>query len=100
MQSLKQLVIVASLVAVPALSFAQSTTQPPDSTTGVTATAPAASMRDTPDSQRGAQSQQASHNGYRLGESSGYGTQAAGSSQSSQQLVTPFAGKDSSVFRH
>lgn len=100
MQSLKQLMLTASLVAsfvaVPTLSFAQSNAQPANGTT----TAPAASMPDTSGSRTGVQSQQASNNGYRLGESSGYGTQATGSSQSSQRLATPLLGKDSPVFRH
>lgn len=86
--------LIASLAAAPALSFAQQMTPP---TNGGT-TAPAASIHDAQGNRTATQTQQPSRNGSRYdGDSSGYGAPATGSSQSS---VTRFAGKHSQLFSH
>jgi hypothetical protein len=94
MKSLKQLMLVASLAAMPALSFAQQMSTP---ATGAT-TAAAASLHAAQRDQAATQSQppSRSNSGY-AGDGSGYGAPAAGSSQSS---VMHFAGKHSPVFDH
>jgi hypothetical protein len=86
--------LTASLVAMPALSFAQQMTTP---TNGAT-TASAASLHDAQGNQAVTQSQRPSRNssGY-SGESSGYGAPATSSSQSSAMR---FVGKHSPVFDH
>lgn len=92
MKVLKHLMIIASIAAIPTLSFAQQATTPMNDT----ATS-AASMHDTQSNQNGAQYQQPSRVNSTRGDNSGYGAPMSGSSQSS---TTRFVGKNSPVFNH
>lgn len=93
MQSLKQLMIVASIAILPTLSFAQ---------TNADATTPAVSATATHGNQpaTASASQQAPRNGSGYRDNSGYGSSTAGSTQSSVPSATPFIGKHSPVFNH
>lgn len=93
MKALKHVMLIASILAIPTLSFAQQTNTPMNDTT----TAPAVSMYDTQSNQPHTQYQQPSHKTSGYGDSSGYGAPAAGSSQSS---AMHFVGKNSRVFNH
>ncbi|RKE38965.1 hypothetical protein B0G76_5331 [Paraburkholderia sp. BL23I1N1] len=93
MKALKHLMLVASIVAIPTLSFAQQTNAPMNDTTS----APAVSMHDTQNNQSGTQYQQPSHKMSGNSDSSGYGAPASSFSQSS---TMHFAGKNSGLFKH
>ncbi|WCM22142.1 hypothetical protein NDK50_29375 [Paraburkholderia bryophila] len=93
MNSLKQLMIVASIAIVPTLSFAQG---------NVEANMPAVAAAGTPGNQpaTASASQQAPRNGSGYRDDSGYGSATAGTTQSSVPSATPFIGKHSPVFNH
>ncbi|CAB3741670.1 hypothetical protein LMG24238_06799 [Paraburkholderia sediminicola] len=93
MKALKHIMLVASIVAIPTLSFAQQTNTPMNDTT----TAPAVSMQDTQNNQTGTHYQQPSHKTSGYGDNSGYGAPATSASQSS---TMHFVGKDSRLFKH
>ncbi|CAE6814962.1 hypothetical protein R69927_05362 [Paraburkholderia domus] len=93
MKALKHIMLIASVVAIPTLSFAQQMNTPMNDTS----TAPAVSMHDTQNNQPSTQSQQPSHKMSGYGDSSGYGAPASSLSQSS---TMHFAGKNSRVFNH
>jgi hypothetical protein len=93
MKALKHIMLIASIVAIPTLSFAQQMNTPINDTTP----APTVSMHDTQNNQPGTQYQQPSHKMSGSGDSSGYGAPATSFSQSS---TMHFAGKNSPVFNH
>ena len=93
MKALKHVMLIASIVAIPTLSFAQQMNAPMNDTTP----APTVSMHDTQNNQAGTQDQQPSHKMSGYGDSSGYGAPATSFSQSS---TMHFAGKDSRLFKH
>jgi hypothetical protein len=93
MKALKHVMLIASIVAIPTLSFAQQMNAPMNDTTP----APTVSMHDTQNNQPGTQYQQPSHKLSGSGDSSGYGAPATGFSQSS---TMHFAGKSSRMFNH
>lgn len=93
MKALKHIALIASIVAIPTLSFAQQMNTPTNGTT----TAPAVSMQDTQNNQQGAQYQQPSHTKSGNGDNSGYGSPATSFSQSS---AMHFTGKNSRLFKH
>ncbi|MFM0044032.1 hypothetical protein PQR05_26955 [Paraburkholderia sediminicola] len=93
MKALKHIMLIASIVAIPTLSFAQQVNTPMNDTTA----APAVSMHDTQNNQSGAQYQQPSHKTSGYSDSSGYGGPATSFSQSS---TMHFAGKNSRLFNH
>ncbi|CAE6744192.1 MULTISPECIES: hypothetical protein [Paraburkholderia] len=93
MKALKHVMLIASIVAIPTLSFAQQMNAPMNDTTP----APTVSMHDTQNNQAGTQYQQPSHKMSGYGDSSGYGAPATSFSQSS---TMHFAGKDSRLFKH
>lgn len=90
-KTLKHVMLIASILAIPTLSFAQQMSPPMNGTTP----APAVSMHDTQNSQPSTQYQQPSRKA--SGDSSGYGAPATGTSQSS---MMHFVGKHSRVFDH
>ncbi|MGF6903648.1 hypothetical protein [Paraburkholderia sp. GAS348] len=93
MKALKQVMLIASIVAIPTLSFAQQMNTPMnDITPGRTV-----SMHNTQNNQSGTQYQQPPHKMSGYGDSSGYGAPATSFSQSS---TMPFAGKNSRLFNH
>jgi hypothetical protein len=93
MKALKHVMLIASIVAIPTLSFAQQMNTPMNGTT----TARAVSMQDTQNNQPGTQYQQPSHKMSGYGDSSGYGAPATSFSQSS---TMHFEGKNSGLFKH
>ncbi|MFL9986333.1 hypothetical protein [Paraburkholderia sediminicola] len=93
MKALKHIMLIASIVAIPTLSFAQQMNTPMNDTPP----APTVSMHDTQNNQAGTQYQQPSHTLSGHGDSSGYGAPATSFSQSATMR---FAGKDSRLFRH
>lgn len=93
MKALKHVMLIASFIAIPTISFAQQMNTP---TNGATP-APAVSLHDTQNNQPGTQNQQPSHKMSGYGDSSGYGAPATSFSQSS---TMHFAGKNSRLFNH
>jgi hypothetical protein len=94
MKAFKHVLLVASIVAIPGLSFAQQMNPPTNDTTAQpTVSRPDASTNPT----TGAQYLQPSHGSPAYGDNSGYGAPATGSSQSSTMR---FVGKNSRVFDH
>lgn len=90
-KALKHIMLVASILAIPALSFAQQMNPPMNDTTS----APAVSMHDTQNNQPGTQYRQPSRT--TSGDSSGYGAPATSFSQSSSMH---FTGKNSRTYNH
>ena len=95
MKALKHVMLVAAIVAIPTLSFAQQTNTPANGT--ASAWSAPATTPDTQHNQASFQYQQATPKASGAVSNSGYGAPAAGSSQSS---TTPFVGKHSPVFNH
>lgn len=93
MKVLRHVMLIASIVAIPTLSFAQQMNAPVNGT----GTAPAVSMQNTQDNQAGMRYQQSSRNHSGYSDNSGYGAPTAGSSQSS---AVHFVGKNSRLFDH
>jgi hypothetical protein len=93
MKVLRHVMLIASIVAIPTLSFAQPMNTPMNDT----ATAPAVSMQHTQNNEAGIRYQQSSRNSSGYSDNSGYGAPGTGSSQSS---AVHFVGKNSRLFDH
>lgn len=95
MKALKHAILIASILAIPTLSFAQQTNTPMNDATS--ASSNATSMHDAQSIPSSPQYQQPARKVSASADSSGYGAPAGGSSQGS---AAHFAGKHSPVFDH
>lgn len=95
MKALKHVILIASILAIPTLSFAQQTNTPMND-----ATSPSSNATSMHDAQRIPSSppyQQPARKASASADSSGYGAPAGGSSQGA---AARFTGKHSPVFDH
>lgn len=93
MKVLTHVMLIASIVAIPTLSFAQQINTPLSDTP----TVPAMPMQHTQSNEAGTRYQQPSRSSSGYSDNSGYGAPGTGSSQSS---AVHFVGKNSRLFDH